>query len=84
MFADKGTDALAALDVALLGEVGQRPVHRDAGYAELITQRLLGGQRITRSEHAARDLLVQDQEELPMQRHPRGGNRSGLLTSSPH
>ncbi len=63
------SDTLASFDVALLGEVGQCPTHRNAGHPELVAKGLLGGQRIAGSDRAAGDLVVQHQEQLTMQRH---------------
>ena len=88
MLAHEGTDALPALDVSLLGQVRQRAPHRDAGHPELVAQRLLGGQRVAGGEDAAVDLVVQHQEELPVQRHPGGVDTvrlsTGLDSMLPH
>jgi hypothetical protein len=66
---DERSDALPTFDVTLLGEVRQRPAHRNARHPELIAEGLLGGQRIAGSDSAAGDLVVQHQEKLTMQRH---------------
>src|SRR6202000_446876 len=68
---DEGSDALPALDVALLGQIGKCPSHGDAGHPELIAKRLLGRQRVAGSDSAPGYLVMQHQEELAMQRHPR-------------
>src|SRR5271155_5153097 len=72
---------MPTFDVALLGEIGQRSSHGDTGHPELIAERLLGRQRVTGSDSAAGNLVVQHQEELAMQRHPGTGSHpaAGLL-----
>jgi hypothetical protein len=57
---------MSAFDQTRLGEVRQGPTHRDPRDAELVAQRLLGGQRLPRPDGAASDLVVQHQVELPM------------------
>ncbi|CAG7457476.1 hypothetical protein PICSAR35_03396 [Mycobacterium avium subsp. paratuberculosis] len=85
MLAYKGTHALPALDVALRGQVRQRPSHRDARDPELIAQRLLGGQRLTRGDDAAVDFVVQHQKQLAVQRHTGGRrHRAGLVAALLH
>ena len=85
MLAHKRTDAVPALDVALFGQVRQRPADRDAGNPELVAQRLLGGQRLAGGDDTAVDLVVKHQEQLPMQGHPgSGGHRSRLTPALLH
>ena len=80
---DERPDALPTFDVALLGQIGQRSPHGDPGHPELVAQRLLSRQRVTGSDSAAGNLVVQHQEELAMQRHPGAGSHpaAGLLGS---
>ena len=77
VFANERSDALPACDVALIGQVGQCPPDGDAGDAELIAQLLFSGQGVPRRDGPAGDLVVQHQEQLPMQRHARH-QRNGL------
>src|ERR1700761_9272024 len=85
MLAHKGTDAVATLDIAVLGQVRQRPADRDARDPELVAQRLLGGQRVAGRQHPAVDLVVQHQVELAVQRNPgRGRYRPGLAAGLAH
>ena len=72
--AHKRSDTLPTGDVALGRQVGQRPAHRDPRNPELLTQLLLGGKRLARGDRSTRDLVVQHQEQLPVQRH--AGSRS--------
>ena len=69
--------ALPACDVALIGQVGQRPPDGDARDAELIAQLLFSGQGVPRRDGPASDLVMQHQKQLPMQRHARY-QRNGL------
>ncbi len=63
---DERADSLAALDIALVGEIGQGAAHRDPRHSELLNQGLFGRQQHTLGKGAAGDLVAQDQEELPV------------------
>jgi hypothetical protein len=55
---------VSAFDETGAREIGERAPHGDAGNAELVAQRLLGGERITLIQCAADDLVVKDEVQL--------------------
>lgn len=61
---------MPALNQPLVGQIGEGSPHGDPRDAELVAQRLLGGQWRARLDRAPHDLVAEHQEELTVQRHP--------------
>ncbi len=70
---DEGAKPVAAFDQALGGKIGQCPTNGDARHAKAVADRFLFRQGPGLRINAARNLISQDVEDLPMQRctgHP--------------